>query len=56
VILTYRDFTVLGDRAHSDAIERRLYPDWDEHRAKEQRRWQITEKHWDDIMVEVAEE
>ncbi|MFQ5694600.1 MAG: hypothetical protein ACE5HB_01270 [Terriglobia bacterium] len=56
VILTFRDFTVLGDRAHSDAIERRLYPEWDEHQAKERRRWEITEKHWDDLMVEVAAE
>ena len=55
VILTFRDFTVLGDRAHSDAIEKRLYPEWEVHRAKERRRWEITGKHWDDIMVEVAE-
>lgn len=56
VILTYRDFTALGDRAHFDTIERRLYPDWEAHRAKERRRWEITDKHWDDIMVAVAAE
>jgi hypothetical protein len=54
VILTYRDFAALGDRAHADAIEKRLYLEWKEHREAEERRWEITEKHWDDIMVEVA--
>ena len=47
VILTYRDFTVLGDRAHSDAIERRLYPEWEAHGKAEGRRWEITERHWE---------
>lgn len=56
VILTYRDFTALGDRAYFAAIERRLYPEWESHRKAERRRWEVTEKHWDDIMVEVAEE
>ncbi len=55
VILTFRDFAVLGDRAHSGAIERRLYPEWEAHQQAERRRWEITEKHWDDIMVEVGE-
>ncbi len=56
VILTYRDFTALGDRTHFDAIERRLYPKWEAHREAERQRWEVTQKHWDDIMVEVAEE
>lgn len=54
VILKYRDFTAIGDRAHFDATERRLYPEWEAHRAKERRRWEITDKHWDDIMLEVS--
>ncbi len=53
VILTYRDFAALGDRAGFEAIERRLYPDWDAHQRAERRRWEITVKHWDDIMVAV---
>ena len=53
VILIYRDFAALGDRAEQEAIERRLYPDSDAHRHAEQRRWEITTKHWDDIMTEV---
>ena len=51
VILIYRDFAAFGDRAHSDAIERRLYPDWEGHQRAERRRWEITAKHWDDLMV-----
>jgi hypothetical protein len=51
VILTYRDFAALGDRAGFEAIERRLFPDWDTHQRAERRRWEITAKHWDDIMV-----
>lgn len=53
VILVYRDFVALGNRAQFDAAERRLYPDWEAHRRAEQRRWEITARHWDDIMVEV---
>ncbi len=56
VILTYRDFTALGDRAHAEAIERRLYPEWEAHGKAEMRRWEITEKHWDDSLVEVEAE
>ena len=55
VILTYRNFTALGDRAHAEAIEQRLYPEWEAHQKAELRRWEITDKHWDDIMVEVGE-
>jgi hypothetical protein len=51
VILVYRDFAALGDRISFDAIERRLYPDWEAHQRAERHRWEITEKHWDDLMV-----
>ena len=53
VILRFRDFAALGDSAHEEAIERRLFPDWDAHRKDEQRRWEITLRHWDDLMTEV---
>ena len=56
VILVYRDFTALGDRASFDAIERRLYPDWEAHQRAERHRWEITEKHWDDLMVRLPAE
>lgn len=53
VILKFRDYAAMGDRAHQEAIERRLFPDWDAHLKDEQRRWEITLRHWDDIMLEV---
>ncbi len=53
VILRFRDFAALGDRAHEETVERRLFPDWDAHRKDEQRRWEITLRHWDDLMTEV---
>jgi hypothetical protein len=56
VILTYRDFAALGDRTGFEAIERRLYPDWDAHQQAERHRWEITARHWDDLMVAVPPE
>ena len=53
VILRFRDFETMGDRAHEEAVERRLFPGWDKHKQDEQRRWEITLRHWDDIMTEV---
>lgn len=54
VILTYRDFAALGDRSGFEAVEHRLYKDWDAHERAERNRWEITLKHWDDIMVAVS--
>ena len=56
VILTYRDFAALGDRAKFEAAERRLYPNLETHQRAERRRWEITQKHWDDLMVAVPAE
>lgn len=53
VLLRYSDFSVFGDEEHNQEILRRLFPDQDEMRRNEQRRWEITERHWDDLMVEV---
>jgi hypothetical protein len=46
----------LGDRTGFEAIERRLYKDWEAHQKAEGRRWTITERHWDDLMVAVPAE
>lgn len=51
VILVWRDFDAFGDRAHEEAVERRLFSAWLPHREAERRRWEITEKHWDDLMA-----
>jgi len=56
VILSYRDFSALGDRAGFEKIEHRLYTDWEAHQRAENHRWEITEKHWDDLMVGVPAE
>ena len=53
VILRFRDFAALGDSAHEETVERRLFPDWEQHKEDERRRWEITLRHWDDLMVEV---
>ncbi|MGH9863762.1 MAG: hypothetical protein ACRD35_10100 [Candidatus Acidiferrales bacterium] len=55
VILRWRDFTAMGDRAHEEEVEHRLFTAWLPHRDAESHRWELTEKHWDDIMVVVPE-
>jgi len=56
VTLVWRDFAAFGDSAGQEAIERRLFPDWEAHQKAERRRWEITAHHWDDLMVEVKDE
>lgn len=53
VILRYADFGAIGDVARTREITKRLYPNEEELRTNERRRWEITERHWDDFMVEV---
>ncbi len=53
VLLRFSSFAVLGDEEHNQKILRRLFPNQEELRKNEQRRWEITERHWDDLMVEV---
>ena len=55
VILRWRDFAAMGDRTHEEEIEHRLFTAWGPHRDAENHRWELTEKHWDDIMVVVPE-
>jgi hypothetical protein len=53
VVIAYRDFPVFGDRAGFEAVERKLFDsDWRRHEAAERARWEITVKHWDELMVE----
>lgn len=56
VILVYRDAAAFGDRSSFEAAERKLFPDWSAHQDAERRRWEITERHWDDLMVSVPPE
>lgn len=55
VTLVWQNFAAFGDSAAQEAIERRLFPDWEKHQQAERRRWEITAHHWDDLMVEVTE-
>ena len=55
VLLRFSSFAVLGDEEHNQGILLRLFPDQEELRKNEQRRWEITERHWDDLMVEVEQ-
>ena len=46
VTITYRDWAAI--EAHSEAeLVARLFPDRQRHRADEQRRFELTEAHWD---------
>jgi len=56
VRLVWRDFAAFGDNAGQQAVERSFYPDWEKHQQAERRRWEITARHWDDLMVEVPAE
>jgi hypothetical protein len=53
VLLRYADFANFGQEQRNQQILRRLFPNQEELRRNEQRRWEITERHWDDLMVEV---
>ncbi len=55
VLLRYASFAYLGDEEHSQQILRRLFPDQEELQRNERRRWEITDRHWDDLMVEVPQ-
>lgn len=56
VVLVWRDFAAFGDRPHEEAVERRLFSDWEAHTKDEQRRWEITARHWDDLMAPLPAE
>ena len=56
VTLVWQNFSAFGDHAAQEAVERRLYPDWEKHQQAERRRWEITAHHWDDLMARVPSE
>jgi hypothetical protein len=56
VILIYRDAAAFGDRIGFEAVERKRYADWEGHQGAERQRWEMTTKHWDDLMVSVPAE
>jgi hypothetical protein len=52
VTITYRDWSALDGRSDA-AIKERLYPDQATFKREEQRRFELTEAHWDVPLDEV---
>jgi hypothetical protein len=52
VTLRYASFAAWADRDSTAEITRRLFPNAEELARNERRRWEITERHWDEVMVE----
>jgi hypothetical protein len=54
VVMVWRDWAALDEAgAHEPEIIRALFPDKAAHDREEKRRWELTEKHWDDVLKEV---
>jgi hypothetical protein len=54
VVMVWRDWAALQEASQREPeIIRSLYPDKAAHDREEKRRWELTEKHWDDVLKEV---
>ena len=54
IVMVWRDWTALQEAsAREPEIIRSLYPDKTGHDREEKRRWELTERHWDDVLKEV---
>lgn len=52
VVLVWPSWEALEKaQTREDELLQELYPNRPSHRSKEQRRWEITEIHWDDMLV-----
>jgi hypothetical protein len=57
VVMVWRDWAALDEAGkHEPEIIRSLFPDKAAHDREEKRRWELTEKHWDDVLKEVPVE
>jgi len=57
VVMVWRDWNAIQEAsAREPEIISALYPDKAAHDREEKRRWELTEKHWDDVLKEVAME
>ena len=55
VVMVWRDWSALEQAgAREPEIIRSLYPNKADHDREERRRWALTERHWDDVLREVA--
>jgi hypothetical protein len=54
VVMVWRDWAALEEASKREPeIIRSLYPDKAAHDREEKRRWELTERHWDDVLKEV---
>ncbi len=54
VVMVWRDWAALQQANEREPeIIRSLYPDRAAHDREEKRRWELTERHWDDVLKEV---
>lgn len=54
VVMVWRDWMALDEAdKRQPEIMRSLFPDKASHAREEKRRWELTEKHWDDVLKEV---
>lgn len=54
VVLVWRDWAALEQaRGREPEVTRSLYPNKDDHDRQENRRWEITAEHWDDVLNEL---
>lgn len=54
VVMVWRDWAALQEsNAREPEIIHALYPDKATHDREEKRRWELTERHWDDVLREV---
>lgn len=54
VVMVWRDWAALQEASkHEPQIIRSLFPDKAAHDQEEKRRWELTERHWDDVLKEV---
>ncbi len=57
VVMVWRDWVALDEAGKREPeIIRSLFPDKAAHDREEKRRWELTEKHWDDVLKEVPVE
>ncbi len=54
VVMVWRDWSALQEAsAREPEIIHALYPDQAAHDREEKRRWELTERHWDDVLKDV---
>jgi len=54
VVMVWRDWAALDEAGTREPeIIRSLFPDKAAHDREEKRRWELTERHWDDVLKEV---